>query len=267
MSLQIIILRLQSAISSVFIIEEDKYRKIPSGVDQDKKCLKSEWWCEDVSKCIPVNKPCNEKCHYNPSYPMNLDNYTQLNIPAYCKDKKECIRQIDICNLHSSDHHEGCLIAKDVCTNKQFKSRKCPNPNRSVQCGGDWLGQCIPRSYWMDGVYDCLDRSDELLEVELLTSDSFDFLQYNLSECTTADGNQGLLCEIKLWEETKCIPFSEWCKPSAAGSITKSSDSNFTCAAINDPVLCSNIIFWNSIKRILRTGGRYRGGNNSLLIS
>ena len=217
----------------------------------------------NVSTCIPVNEPCNEKCHYNPSYDENLEDFTQVNVPAYCEDTKKCIRQIDICNLHSSGH-EGCLISKDVCTNKQFKSRKCPNANGSVECGGHWSGQCIPRSYWLDGVYDCLDRSDEPLEEELLTFDQFEFHEYNLSECNTEDGTQGLLCEFKLWEQKTCVPFSEWCKPSAVGSILKSDSNRTTCVAINDPVLCSNITFWNATIRAgsscdIPCSGKYPG--------
>jgi hypothetical protein len=101
----------------------------------------------------------------------------------------------------------------------------------------------------MDGVYDCLDRSDEPLEGELGTFSPFEFHEYNLSECTTEDGHQGLVCEIKLWEQKTCVPFSEWCKPSAVGSIRKSDSNTTTCTAINDPVLCGNITFWNSTIR------------------
>ena len=191
----------------------EKPIRIASGVDQDYNCSPYEWWCQTLSKCIPLNVSCDEMCHYNPSYGDNLENFTQINIPTYCKDRKECIIRLDICNL-SSPSYDGCLISKEVCTNHLFMSRKCSNPSRSVQCEGHWMGQCILKSRWMDGIYDCLDRSDEPLEEELeLASNPFEFHKYNLSECTTEDGQHGLFCEVEIREHTSCIPFSEWCKP------------------------------------------------------
>ena len=104
------------SISSAVVTEEDIYRKIASGVDQDQGCSKYEWWCRyqmNVSTCIPVNEPCNEKCHYNPSYDENLEDFTQVNVPAYCKDTKK---------VHTTDGH---LQSSFICAQRMLDFQGC----------------------------------------------------------------------------------------------------------------------------------------------
>ena len=137
-------------------------------------CNSTEWLCD--GHCIGRYESCKEECYYNKKITnkCNQVNDLQINIPAYCKDTQNCTITDDTCYLNSfevSQQQSLCFISKDVCTNPQFEYRKCKDHERNIACQGHWYGQCILRRTWGDGVYDCLDRSDENIEKVVLATE------------------------------------------------------------------------------------------------
>ena len=245
----------------------------------DGTCIESNQICNDMcsdpnkwlcdSTCISKEETCNDACYYN-RYNKSNHEYDNLgrwhykNPRAYCPETEKCKTVThDICNFSNMTTRDVCAVSKDLCSSDTLENRGCSDDNYQT-CDGHWPGQCILRVAVADGVYDCLDRSDETKteKLWLVTNETtkneqyqkhysgyqdFKFAQFGLESCGNGSNERGLTCNDLINNNTKCVPFKYWCKRIFWNDTDANRYDDF-CPSYDD-VLCGNTTFWNSVDR------------------
>jgi len=263
-----------------------RYERLCDGLCQDVaipcrgKCLDVEKLsnldcsgvCSDPAKpsvytcdgeCLPTNQTCNGSCH------DTLNHWK-------CPGEKTCVEQRSVCAGTGWVCSDNQGNSRSVCEDPAWRGESCRGVGQ-IMCQGARPGQCVEDYHVCDGVYDCIDRSDE----SGCNTDRHEEEEYKkeivetLQECRAKDENNipytGLKCvyeessfidlinyfEIKTEEITNrtykskglCIPYLLLCKKKSY--LTEANFIFTSChpQLINireNKTLCSNLTFWNS---------------------
>jgi len=177
-------------------IVDTEYRRLCDGVCQDAnipcngKCLEVERFsyldcagvCSNPAKpsvhtcngeCIPTSQSCHGTC--NP-----LNNWR-------CPREQECVEYTRVCVGTGWVCSANQGNSRSVCEDPAWRGARCGA--RKIRCWGARPGQCIDEEHVCDGVYDCIDRSDE----SYCSTDRHGGQEYkeeiveNLQECRAED--------------------------------------------------------------------------------
>ena len=95
----------------------------------------------------------------------------------------------------------------------QATIKNCRNANvtncdyyDTTPCTGAIPGQCILQARYGNGLYNCVDRSDETFPTRHSDTTALDNQTIILTQCTAKYGNNGIECN------GVCKPVGEWCQ-------------------------------------------------------
>ena len=192
---------------------------IETNIPCRSKCPDEFWKCPTENKCIPLKYVCNDDNMGRPPSPSSGSSDTDR--PSlFNVDELSCTNQM---------HH-----VREICENPDWNTTNVCAELDMVPCSGIRSGQCVYPARKCDGIYDCMDRTDESNCPEKVQNFTIDWHMLDLSKPCNVSGmnGNGMTCG------DDCVPNIFWC------NSDPKYDYSCSLAKLNSLELCSNSTFW-----------------------
>ena len=226
--------------------DPERWRCDDTCIGRDEKCKcggevfgrrDGKWCCDGEAQNL--TQPCRGVCNDNPEdqyrdYRLLIRSYMDV-----CSSGEECVPEYGSCQGTAQ-----CSDLSDLrwCKQPERIKERCQKGYRRCDTNLGLPGQCIPGEQVNDGVYHCLDRSDERPGTEIKP---IDFAL--LKDCTTLQNYPGYTCSgIKplpggdKWAD--CHWTGYWCWPDPWDTVEC---ENLGHRQTDNPQVCGNTNFWS----------------------